>query len=447
MGINSIQQLLTGSVVSTVLASVFSLFSFGLLFYYDPGLAVIATALTAVTFTVMLLSGYSQLRNQRILTRVQARIAGLLLQLLTGIAKLRVSGSEVRAFARWADQFTVQKEVAFQAQTTANRLATFNAAWPIVTAMALFAGVAFWRGESLSTGAFLAFSAAFGQFLGSVLAVSSIFSSLSRAIPLYEMAEPILKTRPEVDTAKTEPGPLSGGIEVSHVRFRYQPDDPLVLNDVSLSAKPGQFIAIVGPSGAGKSTLVRLLLGFEEPEAGTIYYDGQNLATVDVEAVRRQMGVVTQDGQLMPGDIYMNIVGGSLLTMDDAWEAARLAGIEEEIREMPMGMHTYISEGGSTFSGGQRQRLLIARAVAPRPRILIFDEATSALDNRTQALVSQSLESLRATRIVIAHRLSTIMKADRIDVLVDGRIVQSGTYDALMSQEGPFRELAARQLA
>jgi ABC-type bacteriocin/lantibiotic exporter with double-glycine peptidase domain len=197
----------------------------------------------------------------------------------------------------------------------------------------------------------------------------------------------------------------------------------------------------------GKSSLVRLLLGFEEPESGSIAYDGQNLAGLDVEAVRRQSGVVTQDEQLLTEDIYTDIVGGSLLTMDDAWEAARLAGIDEEIRRMPMGMHTYISEGGSTFSGGQRQRLLIARAIAPRPRILIFDEATSALDNQTQARVSQSLESLRATRIVIAHRLSTILRADRIDVLVAGKIVQSGTYDALMSQEGPFRELAARQLA
>ena len=217
---------------------------------------------------------------------------------------------------------------------------------------------------------------------------------------------------------------------------------------MTFRAEPGEFIALVGPSGAGKSTLLRLLLGFEQPETGTVEYDGKDLSHLDVRAVRQQAGVVVQQARLLPGSIFHNIIGSSTaLTVDDAWEAARIAGLDEDIRAMPMGMQTMISEGNATFSGGQRQRILIARAVAAKPRILLFDEATSALDNRTQASVTASLERLRATRIVIAHRLSTIRRADRILVLDGGRVIQSGTYAELAGREGPFADLARRQLA
>ena len=210
-----------------------------------------------------------------------------------------------------------------------------------------------------------------------------------------------------------------------------------MLDGVTFRAEPGEFIALVGPSGAGKSTLLRLLLGFEQPETGTVEYDGKDLSHLDVRAVRQQAGVVVQQARLLPGSIFHNIIGSSTaLTVDDAWEAARIAGLDEDIRAMPMGMQTMISEGNATFSGGQRQRILIARAVAAKPRILLFDEATSALDNRTQASVTASLERLRATRIVIAHRLSTIRGADRILVLDDGRLVQSGTYVELAGEPG-----------
>jgi ABC-type bacteriocin/lantibiotic exporter with double-glycine peptidase domain len=188
-------------------------------------------------------------------------------------------------------------------------------------------------------------------------------------------------------------------------------------------------------------------LGFETPEAGSIYYDNNDVAGLDVRSVRRQMGVVLQDGKPMSGSIFGNIVGSLPLTMDDAWEAARMVGLEEDIRAMPMGMFTMLSEDASTISGGQRQRLMIAWAIVSKPRILLLDEATSALDNLTQAIVASSLENLRATRVVIAHRLSTIINADRIYVLQAGRITQSGTYAELMERKGPFRELASRQLA
>jgi ABC-type bacteriocin/lantibiotic exporter with double-glycine peptidase domain len=263
---------------------------------------------------------------------------------------------------------------------------------------------------------------------------------------LWKRAKPILDEIPEVNDDKTDPGRLSGGVKLDRVSFRYRQDIPLTLDRVTIEAEPGEFIALVGPSGSGKSTTVRLLLGFEQPEEGTIYYDGQDLSGLDISAVRRQLGVVLQNGRINSASIFENISGGALVTMDEAWEAAKMAGFAEDVQQMPMGMHTVISEGATNISGGQRQRLLIARALVLKPKILIFDEATSALDNRTQAIVSQSLEQLNVTRIVIAHRLSTIRNANRIYVIAAGQVLQKGNFEQLMAQPGMFAELMQRQL-
>jgi ATP-binding cassette subfamily C protein len=299
----------------------------------------------------------------------------------------------------------------------------------------------------MSTGKFLAFSATFMIFLHATIDASSAVLSVVHAVPVFERAKPILDALPEVTENKADPGLLTGRVELNQLCFRYKADGPAILQDLSLQVKAGEFAALVGPSGSGKSTLLRLLLGFERPESGAIFYDGMDLFGLDIQAVRRQCGVVLQNGKLTPGDIFQNIVGSSLLTLDDAWEAARLAGFEEDIQAMPMGMHTVLGEGAGTLSGGQRQRLMIARAIVAKPRILLFDEATSALDNRTQAIVSRSLESLKATRIVIAHRLSTIQNADRIHVIVKGRLMQSGSFQELAAQPGPFADLVSRQIA
>ncbi|MCP4624471.1 MAG: ATP-binding cassette domain-containing protein, partial [bacterium] len=265
--------------------------------------------------------------------------------------------------------------------------------------------------------------------------------------PIYERLKPIITTPVEVDEAKSYPGELTGEIEASYLHFRYDPNGTLIIKDVSFKIRPGEFVAFVGGSGSGKSTLMRLLLGFEIPEAGTVYYDAQDLTGLDLREVRQQIGVVLQQSQVLPTTIFNNIVGASSLTMDDAWEAAEMSGLAQDIKEMPMGMHTVISEGGGGFSGGQRQRLMIARAIINRPRTLFLDEATSALDNRTQARVTESLDRLQATRIVIAHRLSTIINADRIYVLDQGEIKESGAYRELMEKDGLFAELAKRQIA
>jgi ATP-binding cassette subfamily C protein len=340
------------------------------------------------------------------------------------------------------------KQAFYSSQRRYIALTTFSASWPLLGTALIFLAAAGLPGQTIGAGEFLAFNTAFQQVVAAIVLVGAAVLNVVGAIPVWERTRPILQTLPETERSKLDPGQIQGAVDLTEVSFRYAADGPLVLDGVSFRAQPGEFIALVGPSGAGKSTLLRVLLGFERPETGTVEYDGKDLSNLDVRAVRQQAGVVVQHARLLPGSIFHNIIGSSTaLTPEDAWEAARIAGLDEDIRAMPMGMQTMISEGSSTFSGGQRQRILIARAVASKPRLLLFDEATSALDNRTQASVTASLERLRATRIVIAHRLSTIRGADRILVLHDGRVVQSGTYVELTEREGPFADLARRQLA
>ncbi len=448
LGINSIREILSGVTVTALLGVIFSTFNFGLMFYYDWKLALVATGLGIIAIIFTSGASYLQVRYQRMVNEIQGKIAGTVLQFITGIAKFRVSGTENRAFSAWAGEFGIQKRLAYKSETVNNLLASFNASFPVLASMSLFAWVILGSTERMmSTGDFLAFNSAYTTFQNALLQMSVSLTASLNVIPFYERLRPIIRALPEVDLTKVHPGQLSGEIEINHINFRYIPDGPFVLKDVSLKINPAEFVALVGASGSGKSTLFRALLGFEIPESGTVYYDGQNLATLDVREVRRQIGVVLQKSRLMAGDIFRNIIGTSNLTLDDAWEAARMAGFEEDIKQMPMGMNTVLSPGGSTLSGGQRQRLLIARAVVNKPRILFFDEATSALDNQTQAIVSRSLENLQATRIVIAHRLSTIVGADRIFVMGKGRVVQSGAYEELIGQEGLFADLAKRQIA
>jgi NHLM bacteriocin system ABC transporter ATP-binding protein len=447
LGIDTIRELFTGNVLTSILSTAFSALSFALLFYYSWPLALLATALVALLLVVTVGLIYFQIRYQRKLLALEGKIASLLFGLISGLAKLRIAGAEQRAYAIWAERFAEQRRVTVDAQRLSNVQATVSAVFGLLSSLSVFAVVGFAIKEKLPIGTFLAFNAAYGQFLSAALSMIGFFSTVLTMIPLYERLSPILVESPEVDPSKADAGELAGEIEFSHVSFRYREDGPLILDDVSFRARPGEFVALVGPSGAGKSTCLRLMLGFEKPSAGSIYFDGQDLGSLNLISVRRQLGVVLQSGRPLSGDIFSNIVGSSSLGIDDAWEAARMAGLEADVRAMPMGMHTVIAEGAETFSGGQKQRLMIARAIVNRPRIVLFDEATSALDNRTQEMVSRSLESLKATRIVIAHRLSTIVNADRIYVFTQGRIAESGNYRELIAQGGLFSQLAARQIA
>ncbi|HXY09845.1 MAG TPA: NHLP bacteriocin export ABC transporter permease/ATPase subunit [Terriglobales bacterium] len=450
LAIEDMSEIVTGSTLNVILSGIFSVFSMALLFYYSWELALLAVAFVFCACLVSAFCIYLQVGYQREMVRMGGRISGVLLELITGIAKFRVAAAEKRAFTRWAREFGQQKQISVQARRLSNRLNVLNMVLPTVGLAVIFYYNAILQArpqaKQIPTGDLVGFVVAFTQFLVAALAVSSTMQSVLGIVPLYERAKPILHTLPEVAEARCDPGKLAGGIEASHLVFRYRPGTPAVLQDFCIKILPGQFVAIIGPSGSGKSTLFRLLLGFETPESGTIYFDEQDLAGLDVQAVRRQMGVVLQTSRLVSGSIFTNIVGSAPLTVGDAWDAAALAGLDADIRRMPMGMHTFISEGSGGISGGQRQRLMIARAIVGKPKILLMDEATSALDNETQAIVSRSLESLRSTRIVIAHRLSTIINADRIFVMAKGTVVQAGTYQELLQQEGLFRELASRQL-
>ena len=448
MGIDAMRKTLSGATVTGALGGVFSLSNFALLFHYGDVLAWWATLLLFAAGGVSLLVGYGQLRLQRQIVPLRARTSGLVLQLLTGISKLRVAAAEGHAFAQWARLFSQQRRLQFRSRMVGNWLRVFNAMFPTLALLVIMAAATAGGNvmPEIRTGDYLAFSAAFGSCLVAMVSMSTAAMEALGVVPVYESAKPILDAAPEVHDARGDPGALTGSIEVRHLTFHYQPDLPPALQDVSFTARPGEFIAFVGPSGSGKSTLLRLLLGFEQPDSGSVYFDGQDFNRLDVQAVRSQVGVVLQSGRVMTGDFFTNIVGSTAHTLEDAWDAARMAGLAEDIEAMPMGMHTVVSEGANTLSGGQRQRLLIARAVVSKPRMVFFDEATSALDNRTQAIVSESLERLNATRIVIAHRLSTIVNASRLYVMEQGRVVQSGRYEELVTREGPFAALAKRQM-
>ena len=451
-GISQIRRRLTGTTLRTILTGFFALLNFGLMLVYSPTLAIVAggVAIVAIAFTAT--AGVLLLRKTRPLLELRGEIYGLLVKLIEAVPKLRSAGAEERAFATWGKKYTQQLKLELSTQFIQDSVSVFNTVMPGLTATLLFWTTVVLIGQaqangvaSLSTGRFLAFSAAFGIFISGATSLSNAIISVLEVITLWKRSQPILAAEPEVDPDKADPGKLSGQLKVDRITFRYREDGALTLDQVSLQADPGEFIALVGPSGSGKSTLLRLLLGFDTPIDGSIYYDGQDLSGLDITAVRRQLGVVLQNSRINAGSIFENISASALLAVSEAWEAAEMAGFADDVRAMPMGMYTFVSEGGSNLSGGQRQRLMIARALALKPQILLFDEATSALDNRTQAIVTESLDSLGVTRIVIAHRLSTIRHADRIYVIESGRVIQQGTFDQL-AQDGLFAQLIARQL-
>jgi NHLM bacteriocin system ABC transporter ATP-binding protein len=446
MAIDQIQQLATTIVAASVLAVPVGLFNLGLAFWLSARLALFSLIVLALAIVGIAALTRAQVRHITATTHAMQESFGMAMQLVDGVGKLRVASAENRAFAQWGARFASLKTAFISAQRGFAAVTTFTAAGTALGALAEFAGAATLPKGALSSATFIAFNTAFTQALAATTGLTGVATFFAQSRPLYDSARPVLETEREMDTVKADPGPLSGAVEVSHITFRYAPDAPAVLDDVSFTVEPGEFVAIVGPSGSGKSSLMRILLGFEQPEVGSVRYDGKDLDSLDLRSVRRQIGVVTQSVRLLPGAIFTNIVGTRPLTMDDAWAAAEVAGIAEDIRAMPMQMQTFVAEGAGTFSGGQRQRLLIARAVVGKPRLLLFDEATSALDNRTQAQVAEAIAGLRSARVVIAHRLSTIRHADKIIVLQNGKVTQSGTYEALMSADGPFATLARRQL-
>lgn len=447
--VDEIRMILSGVTITVILSAVFSIFNIIVMFRIYPDIAWYAVLLVLLVFLLSLCIGYLSIVRRKALLEIQGHLAGITFQLLSGISRIAVAGAQNRAFLWWEKDYRKQISLRLEIGTLNAYSTALMVLWPGLLTILVFA----LAGYQLSIvqperahGWFLAFYAAVGAFSAAFVGLGGSFISLWNIKPMWDWVSPILTTETEVQEGHEAPGHLTGSLEVRHVTFSYSREAKPVLEDVSITVNPGEFVAIVGASGSGKSTLLRLLLGFEKPDSGSILYDQKSLSNLNIRAVRKQIGVVLQDGQLMAGSIFNNIAGSRMLTPEEVWEAAALAGIDQEIQEMPMQMHTFISEGSGNISGGQKQRLLIARAIASRPRIVLLDEATSALDNVTQRTVMQSLENLKMTRVIIAHRLSSILHADRIYVLDQGRVVESGTYDELMEIGGYFSELARHQL-
>ncbi|GAA3980614.1 NHLP bacteriocin export ABC transporter permease/ATPase subunit [Streptomyces marokkonensis] len=447
MGISAIRRLLAG-VGPTVAQSVtVGAMNLGLLLWYSVPMALAAIGVLVVVAAVFLGLGLWQVRYQRRLVKLTNRLNNQAFQTLRGLPKLRVAAAENYAYAAWAEQFARSRELQQQAGRVKNLNAVLGAVYLPVCTLLMFMLLAGPARGSMSAAEFLTFNAAVTMLLTSVTQLTGAFVSAVAALPLFEEIRPVLDATPEVRTASTRPGPLSGAIEARRLSFRYSDDGPLVLDDVSFGIRPGEFVAIVGPSGCGKSTLLRLLIGFDRPLSGSVLYDGQDLAALDQSAVRRQCGVVLQHAQPFTGSILDVICGTEPYTPEEVMAAAEMAGLAEDIKRMPMGLHTIVS-GSGAVSGGQRQRLMIAQALIRRPRVLFFDEATSALDNETQRTVIESTKALDATRIVIAHRLSTVLDADRVIVMEDGGVAQQGPpADLLADTGGRLHELVRRQLA
>ena len=448
MAFHDLRNHLSGVVMGALLSTVFLLPTFVLLFLYDTSMGWLGLAGGLASLTVTVTLGLRQVPHHRRSLAAERSTAGVLLQLIGAARKLRSTGKEWTAFTRWAHGYREQKRSEMNVGALNEHLVAFTAAAPLLATAALFAVTLEAGPDTLSTGAFLTVYAAFMVLMSAIAALGRFASDVAAIVPAGEQVSPILEAAPR-GAAGDAPAPeLRGDVRLDNVSFRYAEGGPPVLRDVSIHVRPGEFVALVGGTGAGKSTVLRIVLGLEKPSSGVVYYDGHDLERVNRRAVRRQVGVVVQDGSLQPRTLRDNIIGlATDLTLDDAWRAARLAAVDGDIRAMPMGMLTVVTESSQVFSGGQVQRILLAAALVRRPRVLLLDEATSFLDNNVQAQVMARIEQLAVTRIVVAHRLSTVRKADRIYVLDKGRVAQQGTFAELIETPGVFRDLALRQMA
>lgn len=440
---NSLCSMMFDAIFSTGMTAVFSFVYIGQIFRFASALAVPAIVITLLLFVWSVAVAFVQMHITEKQMMEAGKESGMVYALINGIAKIKNAGAEKRAFARWSRQYVKAARYLYQPP------AFLKLSGVITTAISLLGTIIMYY-EAIRSGVsmadYMAFNSAYGMVSGAFLSLAGIAATVAQIKPVLKMVQPILETEPEVDEGRPVVTRLRGSIELNNVSFRYNDTMPNVIDNLSLKIRPGQYVAIVGQTGCGKSTLMRILLGFEKPQKGAVYYDGKDIATMDLKSLRQHIGVVMQNGGLFQGDVYSNItISAPQLTLEQAWEAAEMAGMAEDIRQMPMGMNTLISEGQGGISGGQRQRLMIARAIAPKPRILMLDEATSALDNITQKKVSESLNKLKCTRIVIAHRLSTICHCDRIIVLDKGKIVEDGTYEELLEKGGYFSGLVERQ--
>ncbi len=441
--VESLCGIIYDSVMNVGITTLFSFVYLGQVFQYAPTLVVPSLIFTVVSLVFGLVTTLAQMRITRKKMEVSAQLSGHTYSTISGIQKIKLAGAEKRMFSRWAKMYAREAELTYNPPIFIKVSSAISMTITLLGTLVMY----YLAVESkVSVADYYAFNMAYGYISGALASLITLASTFANIKPIMEMAQPIMEATPELSENKQVIANLRGDIEVSNVSFRYNDDMPFVLSDFSLKIKSGEYVAIVGQTGCGKSTLLRLLLGFEKPQKGAIYFDRKDMNNLDIPSLRRKIGTVLQDGKLFLGSIYENVtVSAPGISYDETWEACELASIADDIRKMPMGMHTMICEGQGGISGGQKQRFMIARALASKPKILFFDEATSALDNITQKKVSDAIDSLKCTRVVIAHRLSTIKNADRILFMDNGKITEEGTYEELIAQNGSFAQLVKRQ--
>lgn len=441
--VNSLAQILISSGFTTIIAAITAI---AYLFQLGTFAAVLIPPVVIVLLVNSAYTIFMSFYQKKVTTnqlRASSKESGVTYEMINGIQKIRLSGSEKRVFAKWASAYSKAAKLTYNPPILIKLSPIISIVISLLGSMAIYYVAA---KNNIDAASYMAFMSSYGVLSGAFASLTSVVSLLATLSPVYDMARPILEEEVENAEGKLVLESIKGNIRFENVCFRYNENSPLVVNDLSLEIKEGEYIAIVGQTGCGKSTLTRLLLGFEKPDSGNIYFDDHNLKDIDLPSLRRNIGTVMQNGTLFHADIYSNIIiSAPNLTEEDAWAAAEVASIADDIREMPMRMKTVISEGQGGISGGQKQRIMIARAIVHKPKILVFDEATSALDNKTQKSISESIDRLNCTRIVIAHRLSTIKSADRILMLEGGKIIEQGSYDELIAKGGKFAELVDRQ--
>jgi NHLM bacteriocin system ABC transporter ATP-binding protein len=450
LSIETVRKILSAKVMTSIVAAIFSIFYLMLMFYYDFTLTILALCLGLIIAIFTLVISKLVIPHIRGFLKLKVIISGFMMTVFSGIQKIRMTASENRVIELWANKYSQQKDHYIARMKLMIIVSVFTFGFPIFSTLLIYLRVydlfTLPQLVPFTIGDFIAFNSAYLSFQGALVAAFMIAIPLMSIKPALDLLDPILEAETEDYDDKKDVGKLTGDIEISNLKFKYKGTDNLVLKDISLKIKEGQFVAIVGGSGSGKSTLLRILLGFEDYQQGVILFNGLDFKTLDIRTIRDQIGVVLQDGKIMEGSVLYNIIGTSNYTVEDAWEAARLAGCDTDINNLEEKMDTLLPAGGGVLSGGQQQRIVIARALIRKPKLFLFDEATSALDNSTQQTVTDSLNTLNATKIVIAHRLSTIKDADVIFVLEKGKIIEEGDYKTLIENKNFFYDLVKKQL-
>ncbi len=452
MSINGIISTVVNVIITGGISFIFMTVFFVRMLSFSPDMSLIGLLMIVIYAVIYYFINKISIRYSEESAKLDGEISSKLFQFLNGISKIRIAGVEDRALYEYIKPYIKLREK----NASTGRIALINGA--IASAAGTVFTVVFYfmvvktnekmNPIAIQVGDFMAFMTLFGTFEAYALDAVKSFVSLRAIKPLFKRFEPIMAEEPEYDEGCELPGDISGAVEINNVSFAYSKEEPNVLNNITLNIRPGEYLGIVGTSGSGKSTLMKLLLGFEKPTAGKIYYDNKDIEKIDKRELRKKMGVVLQNGKLISGSIFDNItITSPGASADDVNRVVEAVGLKNDIDKMPMGLYTMLNEDSSTISGGQQQRILIARAIISSPRILLFDEATSALDNITQSMVSGTLDKMNATKIVIAHRLSTIINCNRIIVMDKGSIAEEGTYDELMKKEGIFYQLASRQIS